>query len=563
MPKCFSVRFSALLILLLLTLPLSEMMAEDTTEPPKLRTEQLLEIQVALDVAKTRLQTLKKATAKTSPEQDPGLFADLVKQNEEVMQLEQAFEKTASSGLSRQALNDEEPAFNWQQEMVGITQPVIESLKSLTNKPRERAELRTTIKRIDSQQQLLQKGLLSIEREVAAAEEPQLKKSIETLQQEWQQQLADLAREKMVTEGQLVALDEEKSDWQEILRQTAISFFTGHALTLFIAIIAAVAVWLFFRLLNRHIWTRQAGLRSSPLYRFLMYSFHVFSTIFVIFTLFAVFYLRDDILLLGLGVIMMIGALIGLQRTLPRFLKEVNLLLNLGSAREGERVIFNGVPYHVQSLNVFTTLVNPALSGMQRLPLEQVGSLNSRPELDDESWFPTDAGDALLMPDGKLVCVEQQSVEQVTLKMVSGTQIQYNTADFYSLDVENLTRNGVFGVSTVFGLDYRYQDKILSDYPELIRTEVPQALQDAGFDPGLCRSVGAELKVASASSLDILVWASFDSQLAMSVKKLERILQHACVRVCNRHGLNIPFPQLSIHMENNTQGEVLPLGEPV
>lgn len=555
--------FTALLMLLCLITGLVPVMAEDAPEPPALKTEQLLDTQTALDAARTRLQTLRKITAKTNQEQDPDSFADLAQLNEEVAQLEQALEKIASGGLSIQSINAEEPPFNWQQEMVGITQPVIESLKSLTNKPRERAELRTTIKRIAEQQQLLQRGLLSIERETAGVNDPRLKRSMQNLQQEWQQQLADLAREKTVTEGQLLALDEDKADWQQTLRQTTSNFFTGHALTLFIAVITAVAVWLFFRLLNRHIWTQQAGLRNSPLYRFLMYSFHVFSTIFIVMTVFIVFYLRDDILLLGLGTIMLIGALIGLQRTLPRFLREVNLLLNLGSAREGERVIYQGVPYRVQSLNVFTTLVNPALAGVQRLPLEQVGSLNSRPELDDDSWFPTATGDALLMPDGTLMSVERQTVEQVTLRTLGGTQFQYSTAAFYEMDVENLTCNGVFGVNTVFGLDYRYQDKILDDYPQLIQAEVPQALRDAGFDPGLCLNVGAEFKTANASSLDVLVWASFDSQLAMSVKKLERILQQACVRVCNRHGLNIPFPQLSVHVENGALDEVLPAGDPV
>ncbi len=542
--------FSALLILLLLTLMPGAMAEDDAPEPPKLKTEQLLEIQSALKAARRRLQTLKTATARTSQEQEPDLFADLAKQSEEVAKLEGLLEKTASGGLTMKAINAEEPPFDWQHEMVGITQPVIESLKSLTNKPRERAELRTTIKRIKSQQQLLQKGLLSIDRETAAASDPQLKKVMQAMQKQWQQQLEDLNREKIVTEEQLRVLDEGKTNWHEALRQALNNFFTGHALTLFIAIIAAAAVWLLFRLLNRRIWTHQPGLRSSPLYRFLMYSFHVFSTIFIVMTLFAVFYLRDDILLLGLGMIMLLGVLIGLQRTLPRFLREVNLLLNLGSAREGERVIYHGVPYRVQSLNVFTILENPALAGIRRLPLKQVGELNSRPELENESWFPTDVGDVLRMPDGILVSVEQQTVEQVTLRAQRGTQFQYDTASFYSLNVENLTRNGVFGINTVFGLDYRYQDKILDDYPQLICAEVPPALQDAGFDPALCLDLGAEFKIASASSLDVLVWARFDSELAESVNKLERVLQQACVRVCNRHGLNIPFPQLSVHVES-------------
>ncbi|MCB1639039.1 MAG: mechanosensitive ion channel family protein, partial [Thiothrix sp.] len=228
---------------------------------------------------------------------------------------------------------------------------------------------------------------------------------------------------------------------------------------------------------------------------------------------------------------------------------EVNLLLNLGSAREGERVIYNGVPYRIQSLNVFTTLTNPLLAGIQRLPLEQVGTLYSRPELAEESWFPSQAGDALLLADRTLVTVEQQNVEQVILKTLGGSVIQYKTAAFLELNVENLSRNGTFVVATVFGLDYRYQQDILDHYPALIRAGVSEALEKAGFDATLYRDVNVEFRTANASSLDLQVWATFDSSLARSYRKLERLLQQACVRVCNQYDLNIPFPQLALHVE--------------
>nr|CAA6817899.1 MAG: N-terminal domain of peptidoglycan hydrolase CwlO-containing protein [uncultured Thiotrichaceae bacterium] len=543
--------FFTFLLVLLFILPLPGLAAQDVDKKDsELRTEQLLEVQSALNEAQGKLKVTQQASAKTTQEKDPGLFSDLTKQNEEVENLTRSLEKIASGGLTIQGINAEEPAFDWRQEMVGITQPLIESLKKITNKPRERAELRATIQRIESQQQLLQKGLVSIFRETEAVQDPGLKKSMQALQEEWQQQRADLSREKNLTERQLQLLDEDTPGWQELVSETANSFFTGHALTLFMAIVSAVGVWLLFRLLNRRLWNHQSSMRSSPLYRFLMYSFHILSTFFIVFTVFVVFYLRDDILLLGVAIIMLIGALIGLQRTLPRFLREVNLLLNLGSAREGERVMYNGVPYRVQSLNVFTTLENPALGGMQRLPLEQVGSLYSRQTLPDEIWFPSQEGDVLLFKDGTLVTVVQQNIEQVILKTPGGSLIHYSTASFYGLNLENLSRNETFTVATVFGLDYRYQKHILDEYPALIRAEIPQTLMDAGIEAALCKGVGVDFKLANASSLDLQIWASFDSQLAASYKRLERILQQACVRVCNRHGLNIPFPQLSVHMES-------------
>ncbi|MEZ5479300.1 MAG: hypothetical protein R3E95_17990 [Thiolinea sp.] len=137
-------------------------------------------------------------------------------------------------------------------------------------------------------------------------------------------------------------------------------------------------------------------------------------------------------------------------------------------------MLYNGVPYRVQSLNVFTILSNPYLKGIQRLPLEQIAGLYSRPVLTDEPWFPSKSGDVLLLADNSLVTVEQQSVEQVTVKTLGGSLIHYPTAQFYAQSLANLSRSGSFVVSTVFGLDYRYQNNILDDYPAPIRAEIPK-----------------------------------------------------------------------------------------
>lgn len=526
--------------------------AEEEAEPViQLRTEQLVEIQSALVVAEDELKVIKKSAGKTTQEKDPDLFETLSKQTEEVERLRSSLEKIATGGLTISAINAEDPPFEWQKEIISITQPLIESLKTLTKNPRQTAELRTTLERIEAQQQLLQKGIIAIERENTQTESAPLKASLTAMQQEWQQQIVGLTRDQGVISAQLQSMSDNQLSWQTSLGQLFEGFFEGRSLTLFMAIVLAIVVWLLFRLLNRRVWHHQSTRRSSPLYRFMMYAFHAFSTIFIVLVVFTVFYLRDDVLLLGLGVIVLIGGIISLQRALPRFLKEVNLLLNLGSARESERVMYNGVPYLVQSLNVFTTLSNPTLSGIHRLPLEQMASLFSRPVLADESWFPSHRGDVLLMPDNTLVVVEQQNIEQVILKLRGGALIHYNTASFFELNLTNLSRSGNFDVSTVFGLDYRYQDKILDEYPTLIKAEIPGALKAAGIDSSLYRNVAVEFKTANASSLDLQIWVTFDSQLAPNFKRLERILQQACVRVCNAHNLVIPFPQLSVHIEND------------
>ena len=536
----------ALLFLLLWPLCSSGSDTETETLLP-LRTEQLLQIQWALSIAETELQALKKSAVSVKIEQNPDLFARLSKQSELVLDLQNSLEKIVTGGLVIQPVSMEEPPFNWRQELAGIMQPAIESLKQLTSKPRQATELRAAIERITARQQTVTKGLEAIAREKQQSVDAALSISLGEMQKVWRQQKSDLEREKSVLNTQLQALQNDGGNRWQSFALAFEGFLVGRALTLLMAITLAIGVWLLFRLLNRHLWRSRASRRSSPLYRFLMYGFHAFSTIFIILLVFIVFYMRDDVLLLGLGIVVLVGGLLGLRQALPRFLKEVNLLLNLGSAREGERVIYNGVPYCVNSLNVFTILSNPALDGIQRLPLEQLALLFSRPVLTAESWFPCAPGDVLLMSDETLVTVEQQSVEQVVLKSLGGALMHYKTADFFELNLTNLSRSGRFTVSTVFGLDYRYQDNILDAYPELIQAEIPRALNTAGIDQSLYDRVCVEFKTANASSLDLLIWVTFDSQLAASFWKLERVLQQACLRVCNTHNLTIPFPQLEVH----------------
>lgn len=56
-----------------------------------------------------------------------------------------------------------------------------------------------------------------------------------------------------------------------------------------------------------------------------------------------VLYFRQDLLLLAIMVVVFIGAALALKNLLPKYVAEGKLLLNMGSVRERERVIYNGV----------------------------------------------------------------------------------------------------------------------------------------------------------------------------------------------------------------------------
>jgi hypothetical protein len=60
-------------------------------------------------------------------------------------------------------------------------------------------------------------------------------------------------------------------------------------------------------------------------------------------------------------------------------------------------------------------------------------------------------------------------------------------------------------------------------------------------------SVLVQLEEAAASSLDMLVFASFAGNAAPYYYTIGRTLQTIAVDTCNAHGWEIPFTQITVH----------------
>jgi len=59
-----------------------------------------------------------------------------------------------------------------------------------------------------------------------------------------------------------------------------------------------------------------------------------------------------------------------------------------------------------------------------------------------------------------------------------------------------------------------------------------------------------EFKTAGASSLDYQIYLILKGSVAKSFFKAQRMVQQACVEVCNREGWIIPFTQITIHSDD-------------
>jgi len=201
-------------------------------------------------------------------------------------------------------------------------------------------------------------------------------------------------------------------------------------------------------------------------------------------------YLLHDMLLFTVAILVLSFGAWSTRRMLPHVLREVRLMLNLGSVREGERIIWRGLPWNVAKLGIRPELENPELQG-GRIKIRAAMILDdvSRPMHKDEPWFPTSAGDWVLLHGDLWGRVSLQTPEQV-LVAVSGHQLRrYGVQDYLDAQPTNLSRGFLKRIVLPASAD------LLSRLPEA-RTELADRLG---------HRLGPALGVADHSLLQIAV----------------------------------------------------------
>jgi hypothetical protein len=273
-----------------------------------------------------------------------------------------------------------------------------------------------------------------------------------------------------------------------------------------------------------------------------------------------VLYLSEDWIMLALSLFLLFGLAWAGKQALPVFWEQVTMLLNLSTVREGERIMYQGLPWRVLPINIYTKLHNPDLKGgMIRVPISALIGLQSRPFYKDEPWFPTKTGDFVELADGAFGTVFLQTPEQVLLETRNSCLKTYPTKTFLSLNPINYSSN-TFGVFVTFGVDYACQPEITETVPRLMREHIAAALAQKEYGADLLELL-VEFKEAAGSSLNLLLAVKFSGNQAAHYFAISRFLQRAAVEACNKHGWTIPFMQVTLHQADQESGSVLPPAE--
>jgi len=352
----------------------------------------------------------------------------------------------------------------------------------------------------------LNKALSSIEQSIAISSDESTIKSLQELRNTWTGRAREIKRKLDVARVQLTNLQKSDGNFWENIKAGFLGFITGRGLTILLAIASAFAVWFTAKLLSKIMLTKTRSVAAKSYrtrQRLVQYAFNILTGLLMMIAIIVVFYVRGDVLLLGIAFLLAGVTVLGLRHTVPRFISEARLLLNFGSVRENERVVYNGLPFQVISLNMYSVLRNPELSGVVRLPLNSMLEMISRPA-GNELWFPASKGDYILLSDGKLLEVTELTTELIHLQNLTGTKTTIPSADFYNMTFDNLSRGDAFAITSQFGIDYSHQAISNNNIPKTLQKAITNALAETSFAEHVI-SVAVELKEAGASSLDYWV----------------------------------------------------------
>ena len=392
----------------------------------------LLTIKEALEEKRARIRNLVEQLGNADEVDQEMLRGQITTMRQTINDLELSFENIAVSGASLRRLQDEPlQALSWHDELMQVARPLLNSLKEATEKPRRIEELRREIDLYQQQFEVTRRATEALARFDLQVLPPGVATGLTELETTWRERSRDIERSLELARGNLNSLESEEVDLLATFGGIAREFFLGRGLTLLIALLTGIGIWFSMRALRELVRAKrpaQQDAEKAARLRLLFYAYHLLTVVVVALAVLSVFYVRGDLLLLSLAIITLVMLTLGIWRYLPRYIDEGRLLLNVGAAREGERVIYQGLPFRITSLNLYSELRNPELEGVIRLPLSAVAQLISRPRGND-AWFPCRVGDYLLLADGSFAHVLQQSIEWVRLK-VKGSIVQIATVDF-------------------------------------------------------------------------------------------------------------------------------------
>jgi len=441
----------------------------------------------------------------------------------------------------------EETKFDLQEEVFSLLRPALKEMKDMTSHVRLKSDLKDKIAYYSEKLPVTERAVANITALQNETDNEPLKRYLQGMLADWQKQLTFMKSELRSAQLQLEKLERSEASLAEASQSYLKSFFQKRGLYLTQALLVVLLILLLSRLSYRALVKLIPGYRKehrSFRIRLLDLMHRMVTVMLAIIGPMVVFYVVEDWVLFSLGILLLLGIGLTLRQALPRYWQQIQLFLNVGSVREGERISLDGLPWRVRQINIFSMLENPTAQLSQRVRIDELVDLKSRPLKPDEPWFPCKRGDWVLLSDGMRGKVTGISQELIELIERGGAHRTYPTQDFLALSPLNLTTN--FRVKETIGITYNLQKESVTTIPDILKAHVEKRIADEGYADKLL-NLRVEFQQANTSSLDLVVIADFDGAVADLYNRLRRAIQRWCVEACTENNWEIPCTQLPLH----------------
>lgn len=228
---------------------------------------------------------------------------------------------------------------------------------------------------------------------------------------------------------------------------------------------------------------------------------------------------------------------------IPKYLTEFKLILNFGTIKEGELVVYHGLPWKVKSIGFMTIFENEFLDSQQiRIQITEIMKMHSRKILPKEQWFPSRTGDWVLLNDQTYGKVVSQTLEQVVME-IGGSQRRYiPTDDYLHLMPVNMSHGYILEFTWSF--DYQDQKHFSMNILPKLESEFRKKMQNYVHPAS---QILVDFHSAGASSMNAYIMVKYEGSFASKRLKINRDLQQMLFDISTENTWNIPFNTISLH----------------
>ncbi len=476
-------------------------------------------------------------------------------------ELSRNFESIAAHINEEDLVIKEESGMNWLDELQELTMPLLQAVHEVSEKPRKIDKLKARIENLKTQ--ITKYEIANSKLNALTTFDEQNNTVDPKILQSYQKQLARLQDKYSPeflkfklgeAERNLAAFQNSKSSIYDVAKASFGKFFKERGRNLLVAAITFIGLW--WVLLRAYGILNQQSFFSNRLNPQLRRLIRTISNLLIVFVCVLAslisLYLLDDWLLLSIAILFLMALAWTSRQLIPNVMKELRIIMNLGTVREGERIIWKGVPFLVKEIGLYTTLVNEQLAGgIIRMPVGELIGQHSRPVVDFEPWFPTHKGDWVVLDDEAYGRVESQTMEQVTLYNYASLKY-YPTSDFLSQKPRNLSKG--YRLVIKFGLDYGVQSRICDEIPKMFQVGLKNYLTYYyGKEPSVIESLHVNFESAGSSSLNLIVLVKVNGLYGEDYHPLKWDVNKYLVKICNDNNLVIPFSQVTVSLSDDVK----------